>query len=398
MSNFYTDLDRMRSSAQDLNKVGAQVARTEIELTLLNLEMLFFSTEAGRAVRKNINTVKKNIHTCYDGLYKLSSFLNDIAELYRLAEERNMYEQQNKALGDRKNVSAQDKRSYVEEYEKNHPEEVKELKEFLKTGDPNNMTEEDLLNIKYLVYTAPAPFGLIYLKSMGNYTIGTTDKSGAYYSPGNRTINLNYPKSFQDDPRGPYTTFFHESGHGIDDTSDLCSKGGSDTDNFTAYSPAMGKRVTIREAVEYDVYYNKDNPHSMTSIAEDIKARGGSGKNGNIDNVIEAMKNGSPDGLNAKDRALYNAVKNEFNNSTPNTEAYEAVSDVYGGMSGNELRNGYGHDKGYWNNESQINHELWAEYYSYNMAGDTENLNNLNEYFPEASRVLEQYAYALARS
>ena len=135
----------------------------------------------------------------------------------------------------------------------------------------------------------------------------------------------------------------------------------------------------------------------MTSIAADIKARGGSGRNGNIDNVIDAMKNGSPAGLNAQDRQLYNAVKNEFNNSTPNTEAYESVSDVYGGMSGNELRNGYGHDTNYWNNESMAGKELWAEYFSYNMAGDTENLNNLNEYFPEASKVLEQYAYALAR-
>lgn len=393
---FYTDLDIMRSSAQGLNKVGGNLAITEIELRLLNLNMLF-SSDASSSVKSNIEIVRKNIQVCHSQLQKLSQFLNDIVELYRLAEERNMYENQNRGMGDRKNVSAEDRRKYVEEYERNHPDEVRELQEFLKTGKPNNMTEEDLLNIKYLVYTAPAPFGLIYLKSMGDYSIGTTGTDGAYYSPNNRTVNYSYPDSFKNDPRGPYTTFFHETGHGIDDTSDLTKLNGSDTENFTAYSPEMGKRVTLREAIEYDVYYNKNNPHSMTSIAADIKARGGSGRNGNIDNVIDAMKNGSPAGLNAQDRQLYNAVKNEFNNSTPNTEAYESVSDVYGGMSGNELRNGYGHDTNYWNNESMAGKELWAEYFSYNMAGDTENLNNLNEYFPEASKVLEQYAYALAR-
>jgi len=65
-------------------------------------------------------------------------------------------------------------------------------------------------------------------------------------------------------------------------------------------------------------------------------------------------------------------------------------------MSGNELRNGYGHDKDYWNDPNSAGSELWAEYFSYNMAGDEENLNNLNNYFPEASKVLEQYAYSLA--
>ena len=282
--NFYTDLDIMRSSAQGLNKVGGNLAITEIELRLLNLNMLF-SSDASSSVKSNIEIVRKNIQVCHSQLQKLSQFLNDIVELYRLAEERNMYENQNRGMGDRKNVSAEDRRKYVEEYERNHPDEVRELQEFLKTGKPNNMTEEDLLNIKYLVYTAPAPFGLIYLKSMGDYRIGTTGTDGAYYSPNNRTVNYSYPDSFKNDPRGPYTTFFHETGHGIDDTSDLTKLNGSDTENFTAYSPEMGKRVTLREAIEYDVYYNKNNPHSMTSIAADIKARGGSGRNGNIDNV-----------------------------------------------------------------------------------------------------------------
>ena len=66
-------------------------------------------------------------------------------------------------------------------------------------------------------------------------------------------------------------------------------------------------------------------------------------------------------------------------------------------MSGNELRNGYGHDKSYWKNDpTNVVKELWAEYFSYNMAGDGENLTYLREFFPESYGVLEQYAHTLA--
>lgn len=36
--------------------------------------------------------------------------------------------------------------------------------------------------------------------------------------------------------------------------------------------------------------------------------------------------------------------------------------------------------------------ELWAEYYSYNMVGDQRNLDYVREYFPEAVKVMDQYA------
>jgi hypothetical protein len=40
--------------------------------------------------------------------------------------------------------------------------------------------------------------------------------------------------------------------------------------------------------------------------------------------------------------------------------------------------------------------ELWAEYFSYNMSGSEENLDMLLKYYPEASKVMEQYALSLA--
>lgn len=305
----------------------------------------------------------------------------------------------------RHNAENSEMDDFIRDYERSHPRARKDLDSILRSGNNNVLTEEDIRKIKYLAYTAEEPFRSIYLRYLRDYMIGDGNmKEGAYYDPNNKTINFTYKDCFKNDPRGEYTTFFHESGHGVDDVADLVRRNGSDTDAFKTHSDAMGKDVTIREAIEYDVYYNKNNPHSVTSLAQDIIIKGKSGSRGNIDNVIKAFKSGSSDGLSKEDLKLYNAVRNAHLRevkSHPSTEM-EAVTDVYGGISKNALqtdksgRHGYTHDDDYWKNQSQTNHELWAEYFSYNMAGNTEALNNLREYFPEAAKAMDAYAQSLA--
>ena len=293
-------------------------------------------------------------------------------------------------------ISDAEKEKVIRDYEKKHQKEAEIFDKFLDGDDSGNLTKDDIRNIKFLVYTSEEPFISIYLKSLSKYKIKTTNlDKGAYYQPWKHSVSYTYPDSFNEDPRGPYTTFFHEGGHAIDDLSDKAKWIGSDTEKFRVHSEAMDKEVTLREAIEYDVYYNKDNPHSMTSIANKIIASKKSGSDGNIKDVIDAFKFGNTSKLNKDDLKLYNAVKNEYLRTTGKDERYEAVSDVYGGMSNNELRTGYGHDTNYWKDKSKVGKELWAEYFSYNMAGDTENIRLLVEYFPEASKFLEQYANAL---
>lgn len=305
----------------------------------------------------------------------------------------------------RHNTSNEEMQSLIDQFESEHPEDARELDRILSSGKNNKLTEEDILRIKYLAYTAEEPYRSIYLRYLDKYEIGDGNmKEGAYYSPADQTINFTYKECFKQDPRGEYTTFFHESGHGVDDLADLALQSGSDTDAFRAYNPAMNREVTIREAIEYDVYYNKNNPHSVASLAQDIIFRGGSGSKGNIDNVIRAFQKGSSSGLSKEDLKLYNAVRNAHLTETRQSpsEQMEAVSDVYGGASKNSLRTigkrryGYTHKDKYWNNQNKTNRELWAEYFSYHMAGDTEALKNLREYFPEASRMLDEYAQSLA--
>ena len=116
-----------------------------------------------------------------------------------------------------------------------------------------------------------------------------------------------------------------------------------------------------------------------------------------MNNVIDAFKNGTYNNLTFAEQAAYKKIVTEMQtNHITGGHTYEAASDVYGGVSHNALRNGYGHDDAtYWSQDPAgvaPGKELWAEFFSYQMAGDTTNLNILKEYFPEASQLLEKYA------
>ena len=294
-------------------------------------------------------------------------------------------------------ASNETKADLIEKYENQYPADAKLIDDFFQ--NVKNISEDDIRNIKYLLYTASEPYRSLYLRYLSDFSIGNDGlSSGAYYSPSSKTVNYEYPNSFANDPRGPYTTFFHECGHGIDDVANLTNVGGSDTENFRVYSQNMGREVSIREAILFDVYRNTNNPHSMVSIANNIIASGKAGSKGNVENVLNAIQSGDSSGLNKNDMVLFKAVINEHARSTNNGNVkFESVTDVYGGVSGNLLRaKGYGHDTSYWTNNTMAAKELWAEYFSYNMANDAEALNNLRQYYPEAAKVLDQYAKELS--
>ncbi|WP_022777920.1 hypothetical protein [Butyrivibrio sp. AE3009] len=304
---------------------------------------------------------------------------------------------------------------FISDFEKIHPEYAKAFEDFLKGGKNNNLTEDDIRNIKYLAYNAPEPYRSMFLNNLDKYCIVdcnyyTIDENGNKkpgacfnYTKGGEYGGLFYnPNSFEPDPRGPYTTLFHETGHCLDYNNDMCNFSGSDTETYTYYSHAMQKEVTLKEAIWYDVYDNPNNEHSVHSIGEQLQANN-QYPAADLDKVVEAMKNGTRDSLPRRDKALYDKIVEEMKtNHITGGPLYEAPSDVYGGVSRNELRNGYGHDQDtYWGCDAdgvKPGKELWAEYFSYQMAGDLENIEILKEYFPEASDMLEQYAKDMANN
>ena len=80
----------------------------------------------------------------------------------------------------RHSTSNEEMQSAVEKYEREHPGEAADLDQILSSGKNNKLTKEDILRIKYLVYTAEEPYRSIYLRYLDNYRIGDGNmKKGA---------------------------------------------------------------------------------------------------------------------------------------------------------------------------------------------------------------------------
>ena len=400
MASIRVDTDRMRDCASELWRVSKDLGNAAGETSRAGLLLTFQIASRPQIVASVWRTALRLRQEQAKAL-ALQRALEELIRLYeRMEKDRaKVHVQMGRSGRDLLRTDSEQMDREIEQFEREHPEEARLLNDFLNSGSNNRLTEDDIRKIKYLLIHAEEPYRSSYLKSLNQFTIGNGDLGkGAYYRPGDKTVNYSYPDSFDSDPRGPYTTLFHECGHAIDDQSNLVNVKGSDTESFTVYNESMGRNVTLREAIEYDVFYNESNPHSVASMANQIVQSGGTGHDGDVNKVIAAFQSGNTRGLSKADQQLYNAVRNQHKRSTSGVaEQYEAVSDVYGGMSNNELRNGYGHDNSYWKDPSKAGKELWAEYFSYHMAGDQQNLAYVQEYFPEASKVLDSYADQLAR-
>lgn len=400
--------DKIASIAKELEKYADQVNQISDRLG---------SSSSSRAIsmfQSTLKTYSQNLMMQEQSARTMATLLKQISDTYNETEKQILNGDYNETSN--VNQTASDiiselaglsKSDCIRDYESANPDMARKVDEYLKQMS-SVLTEDDIQNIKYLIYSAKEPYRTIFLNNLKNFNVTDLQlpPEEAFYHPwtiidlftkNGHTLHYSYPYCFGNDPRGSYTTLFHESGHAIDDLADESKSFGSDTENYKAYSSGMGKEVTVREAILYDVYDNKSNPHSMISIATKLKNSGDVDSSANVTKVINAIRKGvPPKNLSPADRELYNAIINEHRSSLENSGKpsahYESVSDVYGGVSDNVLRNGYGHDSKYWNDKSKAAKELWAEYFSYNMADDADNLAFLKEYFPEAAQILESYA------
>lgn len=155
-----------------------------------------------------------------------------------------------------------EKQRVVEEYEREHPEVAAKMNETFSgmengawTYDKNGNrvtfhpgTPEDVMNIKYIAYTAEEPYRSLFLDNVSKVNIVPTDGGSCYSNVGGETIKINWNDSsiMANDSGGPYAVFYHEYGHFLDD---IYTPGkGNVTDEF----PTSGN-ITLQEAIDNDV-------------------------------------------------------------------------------------------------------------------------------------------------
>jgi len=319
-------------------------------------------------------------------------------------------------------VSAEAKLSFISAYEKANPEKTAE---FIDKLEKSGIPQEDQTEIKYLAYSAPEPYASLYLKNVDKYEIKVFDgrkwgSKNSHYNPALLINELNIrldSSELGEDPKGPYTTFFHESGHAIDDVN--CTTG-LETGEYEYNGVALYDYIAqdVRNNVrEYII--SVDSSLTEQEITDIMRSM-------NLTDDAD-FKYGARDiGLSdPKLDAIRTQVLDFYHDNEMVGAENEAVCDIYNGVTNNVFTDEktqeeidkcisrYGHyDSSYWydgkilgvsapnftgkhNPGQQTGNqaaELWAEFFSAQMTQNEEALASIKEHFPSAYEAMEQMA------
>lgn len=177
------------------------------------------------------------------------------------------------------------------------------------------------------------------------------DEDSAYYSPRDKWIKMNINKDgYINNSKGQYSTFFHEFGHLLDDKANLSDRG------KLSYSA---------------IFYNK--------IEKDFE------------NQKRVWMNEYMDLGMSKDKA-WEKVKVKFiKELRKDGDLASGCQDIIGGLTLNEIRAGWGHDKDYWTRFEDKRIDVISEMWAHMSSGYTnpERLIIMKKWFPTACEEFE---------
>lgn len=304
-------------------------------------------------------------------------------------------------------------------YELLYSENADKLDTFFEemAAENNKDLLDDINNIKYIAYTSDEPYRSYFFEYIDDVYLDKfileddssddINKYYQYYSPRDGSITIYFHEGQvgrYDEP--PYVGFFHEMGHVIDDR--LCD-GTNGGDRFSSDCSING--ATLQDVARQDV-----RNHIYNSIVTYINQNNIYMTDGEIQAIIDEFmcQQGDKNNLWSNDmQAVYDEIReqygyHEYNEDGTDYEKIpgtvynmdgsnnEAVSDVFGGYTNNQLGGtGACHDENeYWyDSEGQESKrqskELFAEYYSYNMVGADEAIASTGEYFEESMQFID---------
>lgn len=317
---------------------------------------------------------------------------------------------------------------YIQAFETANPEYADAMDKFLaQDSDIVFSLDDDMKKrIKYWAYTAPEPYRTALMNSikrgdfkLGFFTvdlfpIGLVSHDNVFKNSVNYTTKVLINKDMK--------TVFHEMGHACDDAGGLWWGSTDQFFKYKTYNAAMGKEVSFYDAMEYDVYFNPNNPHSVVSIYKKLHDEG---VKGDFVNVCFAFRYNTYAFLSDEDKELYRKIAQRFMSDHDNyvnaynrhddgddnpSEIYGGITDTYGGMTHNGIISNYdsttgkstgkaawGHDNYYWNFPGAIAPtEFYAEYFSANVNGDEQKLAIMRKNYPEACKIADSYTKYLA--
>jgi len=269
-----------------------------------------------------------------------------------------------------------DKNRLVKYYEMLYPDRTKVMNNFLGSQDFRNI---DILNIKFLTYKAPEHYQQVIFKYMPNIKIATISQTGTqFYRGGKKAIYVDLdPSRAMNQTRGAYFTFFHELGHGIDHA-------------MNDFNNKQWGSTPLYASIENDVYNDmraeieKHFPQNRTAQQES-----------EIDLILESLKHNGTPPTNRRLENIRTQVISDYTVKLADPAINGTASDVYGGVTNNNIHGGFGHWKeNYWYNRKGVatgsqNKEFFADNFAANVTGyEAPKISNA-ERFPTATIEME---------
>ena len=243
------------------------------------------------------------------------------------------------------------------------------------------LSDDAFNEIKKILHDAEEPFKSLFLHTVlnTNFSIKKDINVSNYWGKTNTvTMKTSQLTSKIHEKNG---ILFHEYGHAIDS---LCpDKQGYNSVNNGELKEKIREDIedTIRKTinaivVKYKYRLSSKNIHNIVSNIMGYS---------NMPELDDKLKY-------FRDKTVEDINKRLKNGGPP----YNAISDVYGGMTNNVLLGEIGHEKDYWydRNGNDFNcqpSELWAEYYSCCIR-NSPGKGAIRDYFPKSTKIMDQMA------
>lgn len=289
-----------------------------------------------------------------------------------------------------------------------YPEDLEKIKTIIKFEDRNKkyvddtneflkpLAEKDAIEIKYLMYTADEPYRTIVLKYLGRIKIKSLEGNRSFFDSKDNTITYVVEKD-RTNPRGKYSTIFHELAHAIDYNYGIdAGMNGFFSDHFKTDGKTLAKymHIDVANRIEMEIT-NELNKQKYVNIDGQTKTK-------MINNIKDSLIYDGPSNLELTNQELEirQTVKNKISYELLPDEHYNA-SDVYGGVTLNRIIGKWGHHElSYWIDEKtgkrirEPNREGFASYFATLMIQDGDlkerQITSLSEYLAESKKHMDE--------
>lgn len=367
MGEFTADLDRLKTSCQELHHIENRIDLYQDEAEGVRNGLLA-SGKGVSALKQELKNITTDLKQIERTAHQIKEGLEDIIRLYGITESSiikntDIFKYLKDYTADFFFDIVEEFKNKYEDFHDNYKDRQESI--VLRIYDKNTregFREEYREALQRIYDEVPAEYiaaRVLYDKHAKELivsdfnTVDGNGKGAAYTSRGKLYINTDNDLN---NKRGDGTTFYHEYGHYIVYKEEWI-RGGDCTGTFKEFEDSLRKEIT---------QYCNDYEESFRKSGADQGYTGAQ-----LEKYIEIQTS--------------QAIKKDVNGSS--NEYYHinnGISDIIDGVTNGKYQPSYGHGDGYWEkDQSKVANEAFAQFFSAQMTGDMVEIEKMKEIMPQ---------------